>query len=184
MMHGRWASTRSGRSTPLSAIPTQPRTKSAPSARKLEGFSGPRVEHAVWNPQRTDHIVGRVGGRPVHIGLRVATLIKATVSRNFDFFSFQNRKRFGCRWPPVSSRPWIRHLYGDTGGGKEGIQVRNDGIRVCFTVLSLLFLGSTADANLVNKVIQILTNLEAQIKAEGMDSPLVATRSQVIRHSL
>ena len=39
-----------------------------------------------------------------------------------------------------------------------------------FAALSLPFSGSAADANPVNKVIQLLTNLEAKIKAEGVEA--------------
>ena len=39
-----------------------------------------------------------------------------------------------------------------------------------FVALSLPFTGNAADANPVNKVIQLLTKFEAKIKAEGVEA--------------
>ena len=39
-----------------------------------------------------------------------------------------------------------------------------------FAALSLPFIGSAADANPLDKVVQLLTNLEAKIKAEGVEA--------------
>ena len=57
-----------------------------------------------------------------------------------------------------------------TKGGRAGRDPRPQ-CSCSFSLLRLCpLIGGTADANPVNKVIEILTKLEAKIKAEGVDA--------------